>query len=205
MPRNGRKRNEEVQVENTEATGQEQEATGQEQAAVVTERPQYDENARLTLKQAAAYAGVKPGRIRKLMQGDNPTIHGAHEEIEGTGIKVWRVPFQELEAWVKAQESDSKEPGAKKERRQRTERAEGKRYVLRLTQEQFAKWRPLLEAEGIELAPRYKGRKAKAKPENGSEPEAQEDGEIEAVEVEDVTEVTEPDSDDFEVEDEAAE
>jgi hypothetical protein len=134
-------------------------------------RPEFGENALLTLRQAAAYAGVKPGRIRKLMQGDAPRIHGRHEEIEGTGIKVWRVPFPEVKSF--ADEMDAARAGETtvtdadgkvrkvRVRRESTRGVDGKQYVLRLTQEQFAIVRPLLEAQGVELESRYKSREAR--------------------------------------------
>lgn len=133
-----------------------------DKAVVTVVRPVFAETAQLTLRQAAAYVGVKPGRIRKLMTGENPKIHGVHEEIEGTGIKVWRVPFAEIKDFA-AEVDEAKASGAKSPRKAREGgvRADGKQYVLRLNQEQFAKLRPLIEAEGAELESRYRSRETR--------------------------------------------
>jgi hypothetical protein len=148
-----------------------------DETVVTVSRPEYADSAQLTLRQAAAYVGVKPGRIRKLMQGENPRINGKHEEIEGTGIKVWRVPFSEIKDL--ATEMDSDKAAGKSTRRTGTRqaRADGKQYVIRLTQEQFAVVRPFLEEQKVELESRYQSRenrKAKkaAALANGAAPEA---------------------------------
>lgn len=135
-------------------------------------RPNYAEDAKLTLRQAAEYLGVAAGRVRKFikptMEEDGVTVKVparlSHEKqvIEGTDITVTRIPFSEIAKLDAEMTEAAKETGTRSNRRAPRaagNRAAGKQYIVRIDGvEQYNAVKEALSALGIELESRYKNR-----------------------------------------------
>ncbi len=126
------------------------------------------------VQEAAAYLGVRTQRIRTLLR--KGIVKGKKVPIEGTGYAPWKIAQSALDAYKASNPSGSRS-GAKK-------------YILRLTAEQYIEIAALLGEHGVTL-------ETAAKPKT-DEQKAERKRKKEAKKQQTATEATEPEDDEAE-------